>query len=51
MKNLVIVFGCTIATLQVVTGCYLSLENSTGWVFPILTGLLTLVPIAAYAHE
>lgn len=51
MKYFVIGIGCLVSTLLVATGCYLSLSNSTGWVFPIMAGLGALAATGAFSKE
>lgn len=50
MKLSLCVIGALIAAMQVATGCYLSLDNSTGWVFPIFSGIITLVISIHFAY-
>lgn len=42
MKFTAVFITCLTGLLQVGVGCHLSLDNSTGWVFPILSGIATL---------
>lgn len=49
MKYFVIGIGCLVSTLLVATGCYLSLSNSVGWVFPIMAGLGALAGTGVFS--
>lgn len=41
MRLTILLIVSTLAFVQVGTGCYLSIDNSAGWAFPIISGLVT----------